>query len=101
VEVGALTDTFHAKSADVIAVLALDHAESQVLRGENQGRRLQHVAVARNLSKVGTIGKTGGFSQEIHLKADSDLTPADLRLIVFVQDPGSGRILGAAVHSLR
>ena len=101
VEIGGLAESLHAKSADVIAILALDHAESQVLRGENEGRRLQHVAVVRNLSRVGTVSKTNGFSQDIHLKTDSGLTPPDLRLVVFVQDSGSGRILGAAVHSLR
>lgn len=101
VEIGGLGDRSGSHSADVIAVLALDHAESQVLRGENGGRRLQHVAVVRSLSKVGTIDKGKGFAQEIHLKTDGGQTPPDLRLIVFIQDPGSGRILGAALHSLR
>jgi len=101
VEVSGLTDSLRARSAEVIAVLALDHAESQVLRGENEGRRLRHVAVVRSLAKVGTISKEKGFSQEIRLKTDSGLMPPDLRLVVFVQDSGSGRILGAALHSLR
>ncbi len=100
-EIAGLTDSFGASSADVIAVLALDHAESQVLHGENEGRRLQHVAVVRSLSKVGVVRKAQSFSQDIHLRTDAGLTPPDRRLVVFVQDPGSGRILGAALHSLR
>ncbi len=46
------SDTLPA-NAEVFVALALDHAESQVLRGENSGHHLEHVAVARNFVKVG------------------------------------------------
>ena len=101
VEIGALTETLHAQSGDVLAVLALNRAESQVLRGENEGRRLQHVAVARNLAKVGAVSRKTSFAQDISLKTEPGAKAADLRLIVFVQDPSSGRILGAALQLLR
>ena len=99
VEIGGIADSLRVRSADVIAVLALNHAESQVLHGENEGRRLQHVSVVRSLTKVGSVSTVKGLSQNIVLKTDAK--PADLRLVVFVQDAGSGRILGAALHPLR
>ena len=46
VEADGLGASFGARKADVFLVVALDQAESQVLRGENKGRDLKHVAVA-------------------------------------------------------
>ena len=43
------------KPLDVVAVLTDDADRSNVLRGENSGRLLQHVSVARSLTKVATV----------------------------------------------
>ena len=83
---------------DVFAALVLDRAESQVQRGENGGRRLQHVAVLRNLAKVGTAASGQGYSKDLRLDANSLLHPS--RLVVFLQEPDQGKILGAAVAVL-
>ena len=80
--------------AEVFVALALDHAQSQVLRGENGGHRLEHVAVVRNLTRAGTSRKGEAFSQEVSLPAQTSGAPS--RLVVFVQEPRQGRILGAA-----
>ncbi len=99
VEIGALSDLPHVSSADIFVATALNHAESQVLRGENEGRRLQHVAVVKNITRIGSASKAKGFQDEISLKAD----PADasnLRLVLFVQEPGNGKILGAASQQI-
>src|SRR5579864_5753274 len=45
------TDALPSK-ADVFVALVVEHAESQVARGENGGRHLEHVAIARNLTTV-------------------------------------------------
>ena len=82
--------------ADIFVVLALDHAQSQVLHGENGGHRLEHVAVVRNLKSVGEPGKGEVFSQDVSLAADSSGGP--YRVVAFVQEPNQGRILGAAVE---
>jgi hypothetical protein len=84
--------------ADVFFAIALDHAESQVLAGENSGRRLAYVAVVEELKKVGKLGKGKTFSEDVQLKLKSAPDPKNLRLIAFVQEPGPGKVLGAAVQ---
>ncbi len=83
-------------NAEVYAALALDHAESQVLRGENGGHRLEHVAVLRNMTNAGKVAKGAAFAKDVHIKAKP--SDAGYRLIAFVQEPNQGRILGAAVE---
>ena len=87
------------KTAEVFAALALDHAQSQVLRGENGGHRLEHVAVVRGLVGIGKVKTGEALSKDISLKADSSGGP--YRLVVFLQEPNQGKILGAAVDSPR
>ncbi len=84
------------RSADVILIAALNHAESQVAGGENSGHRLTHVAVVRALKRGGSIAPGQSFSQEVAVKLDKPANANDLRAIAFVQEPGPGKILGAA-----
>lgn len=98
VEAGPLPPRAH--KADVLFAVALNRAESQVAKGENAGRRLAHVAVVRSLSRVGKTEAGQPFSQDVSVKLDPGLDPASLRVIAFVQEPGPGRILGAALQKL-
>jgi len=99
VETGALPDHVVRHKAEIYMVLALDHAESQVPRGENQGHHLSHVAAAISIRKIGILEKEESFVQDVQLKIDRE-HPGNLRTIVFVQEPGAGRILGAALQSI-
>ena len=81
--------------AEVFVALLLEHAQSQVLRGENGGHRLEHVAVARSLTNVGRTAKGEAFSKDVSLAENS--SDALYRLVAFVQEPSQGRILGAAM----
>jgi hypothetical protein len=92
------TTTKH--NADIFAALALDHAESQVLHGENGGRRLQHVAVVQELVKIGKLEKGKTFAQDYQLKLKPGQDPKNLRLVVFVQESGPGNVLGAALKEI-
>jgi hypothetical protein len=87
-------------SADVFAAVALDHAESQVLHGENGGRRLSHVAVVQQLVKIGKLerGKTFAVDMQAKLKPGMDL--GNLRLVVFVQEPDAGSVVGATLQEV-
>ncbi|HTX38649.1 MAG TPA: DUF1223 domain-containing protein [Bryobacteraceae bacterium] len=80
-------------SGDVWMVLADNRDESQVAAGENKGRRLEHIAVVRSLQKIGTVKRGGAFSHLAELPASA----ATQRVVVFVQQPGQGRVTGAAM----
>jgi len=92
------TDANDVHNADVYAAIALDHVESQVLRGENGGRHLVHVAVVQGLTKLGTLPKAKAFAQDVQLKLKPGTDPKNIRLVVFVQQSGPGKVLGAAVR---
>ena len=84
---------------EVEFVIALNQAQSQVLKGENAGHRLTHVAVVRSLSKVSKLEPGHAFSQDISVKLDN-ANDSDLRVIAFVQKSGMGRVLGATMEKL-
>ena len=88
--------TAKVRKADVFLVVALNHAESQVLRGENSGHRLSHVGVVQSLTKIGSIETGTSFSQDVHVKLDSKTNPGNLRVIAFIQQSGQRQVLGAA-----
>jgi hypothetical protein len=85
-------------NADVYVAVALDHVESQVLHGENGGRHLTHVAVVLQLTKIGKLPKGKSFDQTVRLKLKPGTDPKNVRIVAFVQEPGPGRLLGAALR---
>jgi hypothetical protein len=86
--------------ADVVFVVALNRAESQVARGENAGRRLTHVAVVRSLNVVGTVESGKPFNKEVSFSLGRDVAPDNLRVVAFLQEAGQGRVLGVAEATL-
>jgi hypothetical protein len=80
--------------AEVVAVIADDEVRSNVARGENSGRVLTHVAVARNMKRVAATGTHQNQTLEISI-AQAANKPQKLsrRLILFVQLKGQGRVL--------
>jgi hypothetical protein len=84
--------------AEVFVVVALAHAESQVLAGENGGHRLTHVGVVRSLTKVGSVDTKKSFYADVRLALNPSDDPANLRVIAFVQASGPGKVLGATMQ---
>jgi hypothetical protein len=81
---------------DIIAVLADDTDRSSVLRGENSGRHLQHVSVARSMTRVATVRDDG--EQSVHVSFPEGFSAsngAGHHLILFAQEQRQGAILGA------
>ncbi len=78
------------QAADGTLYLALAHesAKSQVLRGENGGRALSHVAVVYSLQRVGKLERNGSaFEREVTVT----LQPGT-RIVAFVEKSGVGRV---------
>jgi hypothetical protein len=90
VEVGPLPHG--SRKANVYVAHAVNNGFQNVLRGENKGRRLEHVAIVKDLKQVGTVDSRSGFRSQLRSEAEA-------RLIVFVQESGNGPILGVAMRA--
>jgi hypothetical protein len=84
---------------DVFIAIVLDHTQSQVLRGENGGRHLEHVAVVKYLEKIGKTKKGETFTKDVTVALDHP--EQQYRAIVFAQQPGQGKIIGAAMSRVQ
>jgi hypothetical protein len=84
------------RPCELFVGVALDHADTQVLRGENRGQHLTHVAVLRELVRVGTVAPGAASRQSFSIPLRPGLGGAPLRVIAFVQQPSLGAVLGAA-----
>ncbi len=87
------------QGADLMAVLADDSDRSNVLRGENSGRTLAHVAVARSITRVAKVKTAGELTVQIPIPASFQATQGH-HLILFAQTPGNGRVLGTDTRPL-
>ena len=100
----AVTFTLHGAlpdRAEVWAVVADDMAASSVLRGENSGRTLQHVSVARAMTRLGRAQNdqpvTVSLPNPSTIKGQA---PTSRHLILFVQAAGLGKVLTVAALPL-
>jgi hypothetical protein len=86
---------------DIVAVVTDDADQSTVLRGENGGRLLQHVSVARSMVRVATV--KGATQQSIHIAFPDGFHldgGSGHHLILFAQEQHQGAIEGAATTAL-
>jgi hypothetical protein len=95
VEVGPLGPSIAAHSARLFLAIADDSDESQVSRGENAGRTLQHVAVLRSLVSVVAVGKSDKVSRDITVNFSNE-NGRPLRIVGIIQESSAGRVLGVA-----
>ena len=99
IETGPLPSSVTAESAGVFLAIADDNDESHVSRGENAGRTLTHVAVLRDLIRIGAVDRTAGFSRDMKVDLDAR-NPRNLRIAVIVQESAAGRVWGAGLARL-
>ena len=81
-------------NADVYAVIADDMARSSVSRGENSGRTLDHVSVARSFTRVATVKDGKTITVSLAMPAVVKGQPETKRhLVLFAQESGLGEVL--------
>ena len=82
---------------DVYVAVALDKTVTDVLAGENDGKKLTNVAVVMSLVKIGKAEKGKDFEQNFRVKLWNGADRSNLRVVAFVQEPGVGKVVGAAM----
>jgi hypothetical protein len=84
------------KNADIVVAIVEDGLTTNVARGENHGRTLPHFGVVRSLATVGSLASSASSAAAA---ADVPLAgawePSRLRVVAFVQEKDTRRILGA------
>jgi hypothetical protein len=97
IHVEPLTNATRGDTAQVVLAVTENLLRSDVNRGENAGRALEHDGVVRQLITVGKADTgANGFSSTIAVRAVHEWNGANLRAIVFVQERHSRRVLAAA-----
>ena len=64
---------------------------------QNGGKHLTQVAVVEEIKKIGNLEKGRDVSLDLQTKLPSGVDPRNLRLVVFLQQSGQGKVLGAAM----
>lgn len=98
VRVAGLGRELSRQRADLWLAITEDDLVSNVARGENSGRRLQHVAVVRQMRAIGQVepDKSQTFSSDPSVTLKPEWRRGKLNAVVFLQERNAKRILGAA-----
>ncbi len=99
VTVASLPASAAGDRADLLVAITEDRLRTEVKRGENQGRTLAHAAVVRDLRTVAE-GVSSSSAAEATIKLASDWARPNLKVVAFVQERGSRRVLATAVAAI-
>ncbi len=98
VEVGSIPAGVPLDNADVLLAVTEANLSTNVPRGENSGRTLQHTGVVRTLKSLGALAKSKVFEEDVKLPASWQRK--NLSAVVFLQDRSNRRVLGAEMAML-
>lgn len=85
------------RSAVLYAVLAENQTFSDVARGENYGRSLTHVSVARVFTRLGEVQTASAVQKQASFAVPPGAGAKGFRVVAFLVDPATGWVLGAAM----
>jgi hypothetical protein len=97
-KVGALPSGA-ASDAELLVALTQNAVRVAVPRGENAGKTLEHTAVTRQLVVVGPT-PAAGATLKTSLKVPPGIAPKELRIVAFVQERASRKVLGTATRDV-
>jgi hypothetical protein len=99
---GALPTVTDGDTVDLLLAVTESDLSSNVTRGENAGRRLNHRTVVRRLGLIGSAKARQGasFSAESTVTLAKGWKPENLRAVVFLQERKSRRVIGARAVKL-
>jgi hypothetical protein len=102
VNVDGLPAVSDGDAAEVLLAVTESNLSTNVARGENAGRRLSHAGVVRSLTVIGSVDPQGGgaFTADTVVEIGKGMRRENLRVVVFVQERASRRVLGAAATRL-
>lgn len=86
-----------ADDAEALVAVVQDRGRVAVPKGENRGRTLDHVGIARSLRTVGAVPK-GGASLKTNISIPTAINAPDgtsFSIVAFVQERSSRHVLGA------
>jgi hypothetical protein len=97
IHIESLTNASAGDDAQLFLVVAENMLHSDVKRGENAGRALEHNGVVRQLLPLGKIDAAAkGFSSTVAVQPAAEWNRANLRAVVSVQERRSRHVLAAA-----
>jgi len=100
IHIEPLNNSGQGDGQQLFLVVAENMLHSDVKRGENAGRALEHNGVVRQLVPIGKIdGASAGFSSNVAVHSAREWNRANLHAVVFVQERRSRRVLAAAAIS--
>jgi hypothetical protein len=99
VTVASLPASATGDRADLLVAITEDRLRTEVKRGENQGRTLTHAAVVRDLRTIAEAVSSSSVA-ETTIKLASDWARPNLKVVAFVQERGSRRVLATAVAAI-
>jgi hypothetical protein len=86
------TDSGATKDAELLIAVLQKNAQTKVVRGENQGRTLNHVQIVRELQRVNFNGESGSVT----VKLPNGFDKAGWEIIGMLQNTKNGGIIAAA-----
>ncbi len=97
IKIGTLPGSTTGDKPEVWMAITETGLHSDVKRGENAGEDLHHAAIVRKLRKLGAAGTAGetAYTTEEKVKLDRSWKRENTRVVIFVQEQKSKRILAA------
>ncbi len=95
VQFAAVQGATSREKPEVFLAITESQLHSDVRRGENAGKALDHAGVVRELVSIGHVKAGDAFDTEARVKLGHDWNTQNLRAVVFIQDTHTDRVFGA------